>query len=84
MSNITDMYVWLQEKNKAFDEEAERHAKFLEEWEAMHSNPDLIYTLVISDRADMEFKELRDELDKQDIDYKVVSAWVDPREQGEE
>jgi hypothetical protein len=78
------MYVWLQRKNKALDEEAERHAKFLEEWETMHSNPDLIYTLVISDRADIEFKELRDELDKQDIDYKVVSAWVDPREQEEE
>lgn len=84
MSNIIDMYVWLQRKNKALDEEAERHAKFLEEWETMHSNPDLIYTLVISDRADIEFKELRDELDKQDIDYKVVSAWVDPREQEEE
>ena len=84
MSNITDMYVWLQGKNKAFDEEEKRHSKFLEEWEAMHSNPDLIYTLVISDRADMEFKELRDELDKHGIDYKVVSAWVDPREQGEE
>jgi len=84
MSNITDIHVWLQGKNKAFDEEAERHAKFLEEWEAMRSDPNTIYTLVTPDRTDIEFKELRDELDKQGMDYRVVSAWVDPREQEEE
>jgi len=84
MSDITDMHVWLREKNKELDESIERHAKFLEEWEAMRSNPNTIYTLVTPDRTDTEFKELRDELDKQGMDYRVVSTWVDPREQEEE
>ena len=74
MSKVIDMDVWLQEKNKAFGEEEKFHKKFLEDWEALYPSPeDTTYTLVTPDRTDTGFKELRDELDKRGIDYKVVS-----------
>lgn len=80
MSNITDMHGWLEKRNKELDGDIRLHKLWLEEWKAMHSNSNTIYTLLAPDRTDAEFKELRDELDKQNIDYRVVSIWIDPRE----
>ena len=91
MNKVIDMAVWLRKKNmvknylNSFDEEEKFHKKFLEDWEALYPSPeDTTYTLVTPDRTDTGFKELRDELDKQGIDYKVVSTWVDPLAQEEE
>ena len=67
------MDAWVRGKNKAFYEEEELHAQFLAEWEALYPSKDSMYTLVSPDRTGKEFRELRDELDKHGMDYKVVS-----------